>query len=58
MKFGCAAEMCRSPESARSDYGVVLDGDRVDTAATERLRARMCQIPSPPAGEGQGGGAA
>ena len=30
-----------SPESAESDYGVVIDGDAVDEAATEELRARI-----------------
>jgi N-methylhydantoinase B len=32
-----------SPEAAESEYGVVIDGDAVDEAATEQLRARLAQ---------------
>jgi N-methylhydantoinase B len=30
-----------STEAARDVYGVVIDGDKVDTGATERLRTAM-----------------
>ncbi|GAA2360069.1 hydantoinase B/oxoprolinase family protein [Nonomuraea africana] len=36
-----------SAEGARADYGVVLDGDEVDEAATRELRARLSAAPAP-----------